>query len=130
MERHIARFMKMLHENLKDEYWTIDHFMTELPSKWEYSVYAHNENQHILGYAIVSEKQDSLHIHKLVVDQRVQSQGIGAAMINRLVASTDKRITLKVNTENSRAISFYKKNQFSISTQTDTSYTMTRFRLL
>lgn len=125
LELHVESFISLLHRNLADEYWSSEHFLTELPRKWELSQYILNKEGLVIGFLIASEKSDSVHIHKFVVENHAQSKGLGALLLNRLLSLTHKNITLKVNSNNTQAISFYKKHSFSVSTQTDTSYTMT-----
>ena len=115
----------MLHRNLADEYWSSQHFLTELSRKWELSHYILNESGSLIGFLIASEKPDSVHIHKFVIDHQAQSKGLGASLLNQLLGITPKNITLKVNLNNTQAISFYKKHNFSVSSQNGTSYTMT-----
>lgn len=128
LDRQIDRFISMLHENLEDEYWTAEHFLSELPSKWHLSTYALSKEGNILGYAIISDKGRTIHIHKFVVDRQVQSLGIGKAILDRLMSLTHKDITLKVKHDNARAVSFYRHNGFIVSDNTDIFYTMSMNR--
>jgi ribosomal protein S18 acetylase RimI-like enzyme len=125
LEQYIEQFISLLHRNLTDEYWASEHFLTDLPYKWELSLYALNELNSIAGFLIASRKQNAIHIHKFVVDTSEQSSGLGTSLLTRLLKTTDQDITLNVSLDNPRAIAFYKKNGFVITDQTDTRYTMT-----
>jgi|JI10StandDraft_1071094.scaffolds.fasta_scaffold88407_2 ribosomal protein S18 acetylase RimI-like enzyme len=125
LEQHIERLILLLHRNLNDEYWSSQHFLTDLPGKWELSLFAQDKSKNITGFLIASKKQSTTHIHKFVVDISVQSSGLGTSLLNHLLTITDDDLSLKVHLNNIRAIEFYKKNGFTMTDQTETFCTMT-----
>lgn len=124
----VQEFIDMIQRNMKDEYWSENNFLTDLPGKWNYSLVVTDENDIIQGFAIASEKTQSIHIHKFVVDAPFQQAGLGQSMLNRILEQAAKPITLKVRTDNSQAISFYKKNGFVIDGTEGNLHTMIRFK--
>lgn len=111
--KHVNEFISMCQRNMQDEYWNESHFLTELPGKWHYSFYA-VEGSVVKAFIIASEKEQSVHIHKFVVDRPFQREGLGGRMLNQIAELAPKPITLKVRTDNEKAISFYNKEKFVV----------------
>jgi ribosomal protein S18 acetylase RimI-like enzyme len=103
--------------NIPHEYWGEDHFLMELPGKWDYSIAAIDHGK-IIGYLIASDKTEKIHIHKFMVGPQFQSQGIGKALLKEIINislnNNKLSITLKVYTDNQRAIKFYLEKGFNI----------------
>ncbi|GAA4075419.1 GNAT family N-acetyltransferase [Amphibacillus indicireducens] len=57
--------------------------------------------------------EDSYYLHSLVIDPAYQGQGIGTAVIKKLLSRYEK-LSLYVNDQNTRAVQFYLKNGFKI----------------
>ena len=51
-------------ENIGGPNWGYEHFMKELPRKWELSFLMTQPLQEIIGYAIVSERDSRYHVHR------------------------------------------------------------------
>jgi ribosomal protein S18 acetylase RimI-like enzyme len=68
---------------------------------------------------------DECRILMLAVDTTVRKQGHGNALLRHLIrhAPTIRKISLEVRTDNSDAISFYKKNGFIIKEKVQNFYT-------
>ena len=125
LKEHVSDFIALCQRNMKDEYWDESHFLTELPQKWVYSFYVSHGDE-VIGFIVASEKEQSIHIHKFVVDQPFQGSGLGSRMLQHLVYQSQKPITLKVRTDNEQGISFYKKHQFSITYSEKDMFSMLR----
>lgn len=66
-------------------------------------------NENIMAYTIFAETLDFYEIYKIYVDINFRKLGVASHMINLL---SDKDILLEVDSNNERAINFYKKNNF------------------
>ncbi len=117
LKNHIEDFISILKE-VPGEYWNENHFLVDLKGKWEYSLVSINENYHLLGYIIASDKGNKIHIHKFMVDSHHRGEKIGQDMFlifEKLCKNNNKHvISLKVNNENKGAFNFYKKKGFNI----------------
>src|SRR5882672_8952935 len=100
LRRHVKEFIAMTQRNMRDEYWDEVNFLSELPGKWQYSFYATDATRSILAFIIASEKEQSIHIHKFVVDKPFQKGGLGSKMLDHVLLQSQKPITLKVRTDN------------------------------
>ena len=99
---------------IQQELWNESNFLSDLPNKWDLSLIA-MFNKKLIGYLIASRKEFSVHIHRLAIAQKFQSDGVGRAMVLRLtekVESFKLPIMLKVHQENIRAVKFYQKLGF------------------
>jgi ribosomal protein S18 acetylase RimI-like enzyme len=114
MQHHVDDFISMNNTNLKNEYWQADHFLAELNKKWALSFYATTTENKMAGFLIASDKIATIHIHKYVVDEPFQQQGLGSNMLKHLMDLTEKNISLKVEIANENAIQFYLKKGFLI----------------
>lgn len=99
------------------EYWAAEHFLHELPRKFELSCYAHAGAAPV-GYAIVSEMTPgAAHLHHFMITRDYRGSGLGRHLLNatieRLVAARIDRLTLKVANGNTGARRFYSTNGFS-----------------
>lgn len=117
-------FISLAKNNIVDEYWNEDHFLLPLNKKWEASFYVEDESTRLIGFLIVSEKEATTHIHKFVVDSNWQRKGLGTEMLHYVLKNTRRPVTLKVDSQNDKAISFYKKHGFSISQEVKGLYEM------
>ena len=67
----------------------------------------------IIGYIIIREAIDNIHILSIAVDTTFRKKGIGSQLLNNIKLKS-KNITLFVHTINNIALDFYKKNNFKI----------------
>jgi len=124
LQEHVDDFIHMLNDNLNDEYWNAEHFLSDLNKKWIYSSYATVPSGTLTGFLIASEKETSVHIHKFVVDQPYHGKGLGGKMLDHLKNQTNKPITLKVNRDNQQAWTFYSRKGFTLVEQKGNQCTM------
>ncbi|MCX7745009.1 MAG: GNAT family N-acetyltransferase [Flavobacteriales bacterium] len=99
------------------ESWNEVHFLTDLPGKWDFSVYSLNDQSELVAFLICSlKKRNYLHIHRFVVIQKFRRKGIGSCMLNYIKDVSRKNgvstIGLKVYKHNQTAITFYIRNGF------------------
>lgn len=127
LEDNINFFRDML-KDIPNEYWNEKNFLADLPRKWDFSIYVRNLDEKIIGYIIASEKGDTIHIHKFIVDKDFRNQNIGKNLLNYLINLSKKSnknyITLKVHKENLRAFLFYKRENFKVILESENLYTM------
>jgi ribosomal protein S18 acetylase RimI-like enzyme len=97
--------------------WTEQKYLKELPGKWELSRICCSGGE-ILGYIIASEKEPgTVHIHKFAVRKEARGRGLGRLMLQDLageVKGETRVISLKVYEDNSEAVGFYRKMNFSV----------------
>ena len=108
---HLNEMIAMAHRNISDEYWASEHFLHELKDKWRLSFLVFEKNN-LIGFLIASRKENSVHIHKFIVDEKMQRNGVGGLMLEHLLHSVDDTVTLKVSIGNVKALSFYEKHGF------------------
>ena len=99
------------------EYWTAEHFLRELPRKWDLSCAAWKDGRPV-AYAIVSARSSRhAHLHHFAVAPDMRGQGIGFLMIrgilSRLRTAGFSELTLKVNIKNATARRYYARHSFS-----------------
>jgi ribosomal protein S18 acetylase RimI-like enzyme len=124
LAEHIQDFTRMARRNIVNEYWEATHFLAPLNKKWEYSFYVQDHGGTLVGFLVASQKEQSIHIHKFVVDSKFQRGGIGSRMVDHLLQQSSRTITLKVDQENAKAISFYKQKGFVIVSEEKNMFTM------
>jgi ribosomal-protein-alanine N-acetyltransferase len=110
---------------LKDDYWTAEHYLTELPKKWKLS-FVVIKNERLAGFMIVSDKGEAHHLHRIVVSKSFQKKGIGKTLLSKLkedaIRDCKKELTLKVHSTNTEAIKLYEKIGFVKSGKSDQNY--------
>lgn len=75
-----------------------------------YEMYVYDVNGSIEGYIIIQPKNNTGgHIASIAVNEAYRRKGVGTILIN---TSTRRPLTLNVQTENTTAINFYRKNGF------------------
>ena len=111
---NLAVFTEMSSQLIGD-YWTLDHYLAELDRKWDLSSVVYADNK-LCGFIIVSEKEDSLHVNRIVVAKEFKRHSIGKLLIEKAIRDTRELnksgLTLKVDAVNNGAINFYKKFNF------------------
>ena len=75
----------------------------------------------LAGYILYFEYKKTIRIYSIAISQNYQGQGVARALIEHLLATSTKDISLEVNTSNDRAIALYNKFDFVI-TKTITRY--------
>ncbi len=91
--------------------WTGREFRLDLPEKFRHSRWALDEAGVPVGFAVVSRKGESVHVHRLVVEPARRREKIGRTLLRAVAesarASGLERMTLKVSSANEAAIRFY-----------------------
>ena len=108
----------MLENYIAGEHWECDNYLLDLPGKWKYSLLAKN-NDEVIAILIASLKsKDTIHIHRLLVNNSYQGIGIGKRMLKLLGESAQKDgllfLTLKTSKNNFEAQKFYNHLGFKI----------------
>ena len=63
----------------------------------------------LAGYILYFEYKKTIRIYSIAISQNYQGQGVARALIEHLLATSTKDISLEVNTSNDRAIALYNK---------------------
>lgn len=111
---YLQEFIEIIRDNL-NEYWTEEHFMSDLPGKWQLSRIV-KVDETLAGFIIASRKNENqVHVHKFAVSRKLRSNGIGKKLFEafREQLEPSSFITLKVYKENLDAIRFYENLQFA-----------------
>lgn len=96
-----------------DEYWEREHFLYDLPQKWDLS-FALFFRGKLAGYAILSRKNDStVHLHHFMLEPDSRGLGIGGRMMGeverRARDAGAATLSLKFRAGNIRARRFYER---------------------
>ena len=96
--------------DIPGEYWTLQNFLIDLPSKWDLSFALWQKNLPI-GYAILSKKSDyQVHLHHLMITRDHRARGWGTRMItemsDRAEAAGATLLSLKAEKSNVSALRF------------------------
>jgi len=110
-------FKKILYQ-VSYEYWTDEHFLLDLPGKWDYSYVAVLKDA-LIGFCICSIKNANvLHVHKFFIDKKYRGCGIGQNLLKKVISIciTNKigKISLNTYSINVEALHIYKKLRLSI----------------
>ncbi len=102
---------------LKGDYWTLEHYLSDMNRKWELS-WAVYTNGRLCGFIINSEKQESLHVHRIVIAKEMHGKGIGKLLISKAIEDAKRlgkdAVTLKAEADNPQSLGFYKGLNFEI----------------
>lgn len=102
---------------LPGDYWGLEHYMAELPGKWELSS-AMYEGDTLCAFQVLSEKEESLHVNRIVIAASHHKKGLGKLLIAQALDRCRQRhkpyLTLKVDLTNTNAIDFYKRLNFEV----------------
>jgi len=117
LSENVNQFIEII-SFFKEEYWREEHFLKELPGKFEYSWIALIHGK-IIGFIIASIKEGKkIHIHKLFVHESFQNIKTGSKLISCLEEKAKindiEFITLYVDEQNLLAKRFYTKHGFII----------------
>jgi ribosomal protein S18 acetylase RimI-like enzyme len=118
---NIDQFIDILKE-LPGEYWEAEHFLKDLPGKFQVSCCAFTEGSKLAGYIIASfPDSSSVHIHKFMIAGKLRGRHYGQNLLDFFEGivrdSNLSNITLKVRAENNNAIRFYKRAGFEIESE-------------
>lgn len=93
--------------------WTTEHLLADRPEKWLRSIVAFSEGRPA-GWAVVSRRAESSHLHHLVVAPAMRGKGIGTALMAILLERNRdaEKMTLKVHASNAAAARFYRRLGF------------------
>jgi ribosomal protein S18 acetylase RimI-like enzyme len=114
---NIDQFIDIL-KDVPGEYWKADHFLIDLPGKFQVSCCAFSEDK-LAGYIIsTTTNSSSAHIHKFMIASELRGRKIGQRLLcffeDLVKKSNISMITLKVNEDNLDAIRFYKRYGFEV----------------
>jgi GNAT superfamily N-acetyltransferase len=98
------------------EYWTLEHFLLDLPEKWGLSFAAWDGGTPV-AYTMLSRRDiDRVHLHHFMVAAPYRGKGLGARMVaemmSRTAASGARHLTLKAQLDNAPARAFYAHHGF------------------
>jgi len=114
-------------KSISNSNWREDNFLVPLPGKWEFSYGLIIQNIPV-GFIISSIKESNIHIHRFAVAEPYQNHGYGRLLLQALFQKCRednyRRLTLKVDYSNAKAIKFYKNNGFIILKKINGNYMM------
>lgn len=96
--------------------WSAEHFLKEIPGKWELSQVALLADGTLGGFWIASSASSDAHTHRVAVAKAIRREQVGSnlfeAVVNAAKRLGHKRITLTVNRLNVIAHRFYERLGF------------------
>ena len=108
----------------KDLAWNSESFLYDLKDKFELSQLVFKDSN-LIGYAILSRKETTIHIHKFVIKSEFSSKGYGKMLMIKLQESLiNEKLSLKVEKSNLNAIIFYLKKKFIFTMSMNEYYIM------
>ena len=114
INRYLNEMIEMSSQ-LHGDYWAAEHYLSELNKKWDLS-FALMEKNEMLGFMIVSDKDVSYHLHRIVIRKEQIGKGYGKILLERLIndakTALKNAVTLKVHPANDVAINLYEKYGF------------------
>lgn len=113
LETQMDRALAIEQQSGLDPLWNAEHFLRELPHKWELSHWVMLD-EHIAGYAILSQKDSqTAHLHRFVMATPGQGHGSEAMRLLWIALSGRyARLTLKIMLDDTRAHHFYERLGF------------------
>lgn len=120
MEDNLERMMYI--ERDYPKIWLPENFLMDLPLKWELSRYTELDKKPV-GFIIASLRDDSVALHRLMVDPDYRDRHIGGALYGDFEAGCRevdgvRRITLHVMSDNTGGIRFYERLGYRIFDET------------
>lgn len=110
--QNIERLIEIDKSYFFTESWDRNAFIAKMPFKFRDSLLLFYKEE-LIGYAIVSDKEESCHVHRLVIHNKFVSKGFGKKLLNEMQFNKNqKSISLKVHIENIKAINFYSREGF------------------
>ena len=112
---HEADFY-VIGSDVPGEYWTREHFLLELPEKWDLS-FVLWEDAKLIGYSILSRPEsDRVHLHHFMLRAGYRGGGLGGSMIEECIKRTVEigalRLSLKVPITFEASQKFYRRHEF------------------
>jgi ribosomal protein S18 acetylase RimI-like enzyme len=99
---------KKAHPFIKESYWE-EHYEEVRKLIPEAAVFVYEKDGNILGFIGLMES----YVAGIFIDESYQSNGIGRQLLEK-VKSIKEELLLQVYVKNSRAVTFYKREGFSI----------------
>lgn len=96
------------HNFIPTQYWT-DNYKTVKESIEQAEVYVYEDGNNVLGFVGLSED----YIAGIFVSEEAQSRGVGKQLLD-FVKGIKKQLRLTVYQKNTRAVTFYQREQFEI----------------
>jgi ribosomal protein S18 acetylase RimI-like enzyme len=116
VEQHVDRLIE-LDTELIGERWTADHWMRDLPGKWELSRIA-LADETIVAYLVASRKNEAVHYHRLAVAPEMHRMGLGSALMREIAGAAARagipELSTKVHKTNARAEQFVRSLGFRV----------------
>lgn len=100
---------KKAHPYIKESYWEEQHYNEVRKLIPEAAVFVYEKDGNILGFIGLMES----YVAGIFIDESYQSNGIGRQLLEK-VKSIKEELLLQVYVKNSRAVTFYKREGFSI----------------
>ena len=102
-----------------DESWAEQHFLMDVPGKWEHSVVALEPESGLLGFVIASRSPHSavgVYLHRIATDPGIRGGALGRELLQALLDTAVRvdasRVTTSVSTSNAGGIRFFKRAGF------------------
>ena len=114
MEDNVDRFVALGDAQLG---WPAEKFLSDRPGKWQLSLAAYDGQTPVACLIASYRRTGAPHIHLLEVDDRCRNRGIGKALMDKYLERVGTRSTLKVEVANRRAVAFYERQGFRITTR-------------
>jgi len=108
-----------------DEEFQRSGFHSHLKAEWFYWIYIRDEK---VGILCKRQKENSIHIHLLIIFTEAQRKGIATAVTQALISNAGEQkvaLTLSCFKNNKPALNLYKKLGFSIKSQDEHFYDFT-----
>lgn len=103
-----------VHSFVSKDYWEIAfNFVKRAISMAEVYVYENDETKTVCGFVGIEDT----YIAGIFVDESCRSNGIGKQLLD-YVKALKSELELKVYQKNERAVSFYKREQFAVMSET------------
>ncbi len=106
--------------------WDQDWQISDFEDRWNLSInYILFNAEKRIGYFQVTEEKDGPYIMMFIIDEKFRSKGVGSralTMLKKLLLN--KPLSLRVFKTNTRALSFYTANGFSLLEQEDKFFIM------
>lgn len=104
-----------LHNTLFTYNYDYQHYANELENEFSHFLVLEDNNQ-LLGYFVIHVIFEVIDIIIIAIDKVIQKQGYGQFLLDYILYIKDRdkcdTIMLEVEKTNSKAINFYKKNNF------------------
>ena len=117
IRKYVDAILKIA-SNVEEEEWQLENFIVYRNMKWDLS-FCVMVGGLPKGYVVASRKGTAYHIHHFIVEKEQRNLGMGSMMLLEATKSTLKynlkRMSLKVQKRNERALGFYSRHGFKLS---------------